>query len=157
MKTIEQIQTQINDLQKELESLKNKPSYKRWKAEEREKFFFINYGDVDDFEDLNDEIDNGLYKMWNYYKTEEEAEKARDKQLAIMRVNDRIDELNEGWEHNNRWERCYIIYHFWYEVCCISAGWLIKPMILNYCKTEEIAKQIISGMKDDLDLIFNIK
>lgn len=30
MKTIEELEAQINDLQKELENLKNPPSYKRW-------------------------------------------------------------------------------------------------------------------------------
>jgi hypothetical protein len=34
-------------------------------------------------------------QLGNYYQTEQEAIKERDKRLAIVRVNDKILELNE--------------------------------------------------------------
>ena len=42
-------------------------------------------------------LDNYCYSSGNYYKTQEQAEFARDKQLAIVKINDRIAELNDGW------------------------------------------------------------
>lgn len=37
------------------------------------------------------------FKSGNYYHTKEEAEKARDRQLAYVRITDAIREQNKGW------------------------------------------------------------
>lgn len=158
MKTIEELQTQINELQKELENLKNLPNYKRWRAKKGEEYFYLLPGSALSIDNENwYDCDNWRFDIWNYFKTKEEAEQARDRQLAIMRVNDRIDELNQGWEHNNNWKRCYI--YFWdkFQVDYYNIGRYNNPLIIKHCKTEEIANQIIAEMKDDLNLIFNIK
>lgn len=155
MKTIKEIENQINDLQKELENLKN--PHKRWRAEKGNYYYYVSFSkSIIIISETQDDLDNWNYDFWNYYKTKKEAEQARDRQLAIIRVNDRIDELNEGWVPKVNC-RSYYIYDY-YNQYFISYNFIIqKDKILKYTKTEEIAKQIISEMKDDLDLIFNIK
>lgn len=158
MKTIEQIEAQMVELQKELELLKNPPSYKRWRAEKGGIYYTINNeGLVVPGREYYDKIDAHNYNIGNYYKTEKEAEDAYNMQTAIVRVNDKINELNEGWEHNNKLDRYYILFeNNKYFVDYYDYGH-ISPRILNYCKTKEIAERIIEECKDDLYLIFNLK
>lgn len=127
------------------------------KAKEWERYYLSTSLEIDYNIEANDEIDNSFYNYWNYYRTEEEAEKARDKQLAIVRVNDRIDELNEWWLHDTiSTEAKYYICSYWSEYiidACFYEGYSFN---FKYMKTRKIAQQIIDEMKDDLDLIFNI-
>ena len=99
------------------------------------------------------------FKLGNCYQTEKLAYKAVIKQIAIVRVNDRIDELNNGWVanwSNEEQEKYTVDYHliYWLRVdqLCDSR----QASILSYMATEEIAKQIVKDMKTDLDLIFNV-
>lgn len=157
--TVEQLEAQMLELQKQIEEFKKPKPYKRWRAEKGRIYYaIISDWNITDFIELNYKTDDYKYNIWNYYKTKKEAENVIDLQLAIVRVNDRIKELNEWWEHNNEWDRYYIYYRVNnYDVDYISTYWYIRPYILNLCKTREIAKQIINEMKDDLDIIFNLK
>ena len=100
-------------------------------------------------------------------ETEEEAKKERDKSLAIVRVNDRIDELNEGWEptweRNSKEDKLMIVYHH-YDAwdClkgfdCVIASFSEHPTVIKYIKSEKKAKQIIEEMEEDLKLIFVVE
>lgn len=70
-------------------------STKRWRAKCNCMYWFIGrFGDMIDSSESDDRIDNYRYNIGNYYQTQEQAEFARDKQLAIVKINDRIAELN---------------------------------------------------------------
>jgi len=69
-----------------------------------------NYYYIDDYngEVIKDiecgyESDNYRFSIGNYYLTKEETEEALRMQINIVKINDRINELNEGWipDRNN--------------------------------------------------------
>ena len=73
-------------------------SKKRWRADyDAEYFYFRDDGAVDYHREANDVIDNHLYAMGNYFRTNEEAEAYRDRQLATMRVLDALREYEGDW------------------------------------------------------------
>lgn len=39
-----------------------------------------------------------MFSSGNYYQSREEAQFALERQIFITKVNDRIDELNDGWK-----------------------------------------------------------
>lgn len=95
-----ELRTKFNNL---LEALgtpvpEPKKEFKRWRAEENETYWFIT--DVDSVcDDLEEKTpgDDFRYDLGNYYQTEELAQKALDKQIALTKLNDIILEKNEGW------------------------------------------------------------
>lgn len=126
-----------------------------------EKYYFIKaIGEVASDSNYNRTDDQCKFNMWNYYNTLEEAQFALNRQIAITEINDRIDELNEGWvpdwNTSQQWK---------YFICCednlLSATVLhsCNPQVmLNYMKTSEIAEKIISEFKNNLETyIFKIK
>lgn len=136
-------------------------SYKRWRAEKWGRYYYI-----DTFEEIclskDDlyETDNHLYTSGNYYQTEEEAIFARDRQLFITKVNDRILELNEGWvfwqgqvktvikmdkTRKIEWQMCY------QELDFNEYGIILLAM-----RDMVVAESIIDEFRDDLlKYIFN--
>ena len=135
-------------------------SYKRLRAEEWVYYYFLIWGKVRSTPENNIETDDWDYNTWNYYLTREEAEKARDKQLATVRVNDAIDELNEGWVadwgHENDYKYSIIYDHKEHKFLGISSFNLECLSNIKHIKSEKIYQQIIKKHKEDLKLIFNI-
>lgn len=62
------------------------PESKRWRAEKGGLYWFVDGGVADDYEQRVN-TDDGRYELGNYFKTEEEAQKASDwlKAFAILR------------------------------------------------------------------------
>lgn len=62
-------------------------------------YYYIDDSDGEVMKDIDCgyEVDNYRFSVGNYYLTKEEAEKALRMQINIVKINDRIDELNEGW------------------------------------------------------------
>ena len=135
----------------------------RWKPQVNERYYFVtSYGDVDAYSFCKDFNDTSILATSIVHKTREEAEKALERQKAIIRVNDRIDELNEGWEP--AWvddQEKYEVLQ--YRGCWNKANFVVdtvinyeNPRLLNYCKSEEVAEQIIEECEADLKVIFEV-
>ena len=97
--------------------------------------------------------------MGNVYKTKEEVTKARDKQLAIVKVNDYILEKNEGWFsdwRNN--DRKYCIYYAHKEdefyVDCYTSREFADSMVA--IKNFGITRDIIEEFNKELRLIWGL-
>lgn len=130
---------------------------RRWKPGKWETYYVDEGAKVWDYEWYNDSVDEWYYETWEIYQTEEQAQFARDRKVFITKVNDRIDELNDGWvadwSDSKEWK--YTIYSnptLW--INCTS---LVKSSnIFHYMKSNRIAQQIISEFKYDLmKYIFN--
>ena len=118
------------------------------------------------YEDENDNNNNNndsntTIAIWNAFLTKQEAEKEVEKRKAIVRINNRIDELNDWWipdwdDHykyniyynNNLYAKCYK---------CDFTTYRKESHAIKYMQTEEIAEEIIKEYKNDLDIIFDIK
>jgi len=145
---------------KYVEYIEPEKEYKRWRAAKWWIYYTI-YADWDvncDYDD-NDNMDESKYNIGNYFQTEEEAIKERDKLLAIVRVNDKILELNEWWKPDfEKYYNKYTIYYdnneytFIVQSYCYNSG----SFAIYYMKSEEIAEQIIKEHQEDLKLIFDI-
>ena len=138
----------------------NAVSYKRPRANKCEEYFYIDSDIIEDCIENSDEEDNWHYNTWNYYLTEQQAQKALDKQLATVRVNDAIDELNEGWVGDWSDENDYkysIIYDRKEHKFLASASYSLEFLwSIKDIKSEKIYQQIIKEHEEDLKLIFNI-
>lgn len=146
--------------QEEVVVVKEKVSYKRPRAEKGEYYYYIFPGWIDSASDDRDGFNKGCHIAWNYYLTEQQAQKARDKQLATVRVNDAIDELNEGWvaDWSDSDEAKYNIdYNFRCKQFGVNSSYIYSQSHTIKCiKSEEITDQIIKEHEEDLKLIFNI-
>ncbi len=102
-------------------------------------------------------LDYHRYAIGNTYKYESDAIKARNRQLAIVRVNRRIDELNEGWTPD--WstscsEKYYIIFDGSDGTLGTSVyNYTQFPTVVTVCKTSAVVSKVISEHESDLLLI----
>lgn len=138
-----------------------KKEYKRWRANKWEDYYaIVSNWEIEKSSHYSEPIHDLRYNMNNYFQTEKEAIKERDKRLAIVRVNDKILELNEWWEPDwgNVGEYKYSIgYEYKYNNFSVGNNcYTQKCSKISYIKSEEIAEQIIKDHQEDLKLIFDI-
>ena len=92
------------------------------------------------------------------FRTEEECQAYINYQQVVVRVNDKIDELNKGWVADwgdgseYKWS---IFYDGDYGSEATSS--FNHPTILHKMKSDRVSNSIISPCKEDLDIIFNYK
>ena len=130
-----------------------------WKPEIGERFYYINLFGIVTFGRWVDEYIN-MFDMGNCYRTREEAQRALDVIKATVRVNRRIEELNDGWvpDWKNAYQNKFILVYMHlvkkFSPClCTSQH---KPY-LSFLKSESIGEKIINEMHDDLCTIWGIK
>jgi len=95
---LKELEHKYKEMGEEIERLKNQPNKKRWRAEKDEKYYLITWTGVVHFDYENDDrVDNYQYGTGNYFRTEEEAELKRDRDLATQRVLDALREAEGDW------------------------------------------------------------
>lgn len=134
---------------------------KNWRAKEEEEYFCIDVtGMIRCVEDFNNEYDNYRYNTLNYYRTEEEAEKARERQLAIGFLTRKINELNGDWEADcgdNNPRKYYIYYSFRNKEFTVDSTSSVKQSYtIPYMSSPEIADQILSENEKELSIIWEL-
>lgn len=78
---VEVSEEQVNEIEK--------PKYKRWRAEKGEGYFYIfKNGHIDKYLEENDNTDNFLYDIGNYFKTKEKAEFRQQQLLYLQQYKD---------------------------------------------------------------------
>lgn len=159
-KSKQELQAQADELQKQLNALSEKIANckdepKMFPQEGEEYWFSFPAGGI---ERTPARSSGGRL---NAFRTKEEAQKAADIQWAKQRVAHRIAILNDGWVpdwDNREAYKYYISRHF--DTADIelgvgiSASAKIQPDYM-YCKSHEIAIQVIDEYPDDLLLIVN--
>lgn len=146
---------------KYVEYIEPEKKYKRWRADHFDPYFIIDIDwSIQSYFEEWDKEDNFLYSIHNYFQTEKEAIKERDKRIAIVRVNDAILSLNEWWKpdwKDDYEEKYSIIYEYQYNSFSIANNSYTKrDLSISYMKSEEIADKIIKEHQEDLKLIFDI-
>ena len=105
----------------------------------------------------NDELDKTRYIMGNCYRTKEEAESARDKQLALVRVQDKLEELTDvplDWDGVPQYKS--VLYYSW-EVASFDTHCVEKSQgIGGLFGSKPACDWVIHNMKSDLKLIAGI-
>ena len=100
------------------------------------------------------------FKMGNYYHTQEEAEKARDRQLAYVRITDAIREQNKGWvpdwgERTNR--KHYLRYDHDDSTVHVINNTFMQFVPNELCGTKEAIEYVIKHHADDIKLYFGVE
>lgn len=130
----------------------------RWKPKNLETYYYNNWAEVDSNEWTNDKVEIWLFETWEIYKTEEEAQFTRDRKVFITKVNDRIDELNDGWiaDWMEEGQKKYYMYSYLWVLSFSNTDTVRADRIIHYIKSREVAGQIIEEFKDELlKYIFN--
>lgn len=134
---------------------------KNWRAKEGEEYRFLNSFSqmIIDIEE-NNKVDTYRYNTLNYYRTAEEAEKAKERQLAIGIVTRKINELNGDWEADlgGKGQRKYFIY-FDIDDKKFRIDWSLfvgYKLILPYISSPEIADKILSENGKELSIIWEL-
>ena len=152
MKDIEDMRVKLASMEEELNKT---DEFKHFPSEGDEYYSYTPSGAV-----YNSNVDNDGLKV-NVYKTEEEAKKACNKDIALEKIKRRILELQGEWLPNwkdNEEEKFNIQYDY-YEGYFRPDYWFTihQNSIIPYISSEEIAKTIIYEMEDELNLIFDIR
>lgn len=158
--TLEDGRTIDIELTPEQEKAMEVKKVERWKPKNLETYYYDNWAEVDSNEWTNDKVEIWLLETWEVYKTEEEAQFARDRKVFITKVNDRIDELNDGWVpdwSNEGMKKYYFCQGDENTPIRVQSYHLyMRPHVFHYMKSEEVADTIISEFKDDsMKYIFN--
>jgi len=133
------------------------------KPEDGDRYWYVNsYGMVDNNYWISKAPHHDIrFQLGNVFKTQEECRAWIDRQKAIVRVNDRIDELNDGWvaDWSDPNQTKHAIYYDQRLEGFYSYGWTRYefPTILKYIVDVNKANQLIEECEADLKLIWGIK
>lgn len=151
LKDIEAMKEKLALMEEEL----NKPEeFKHFPSEGDKYYYYAPIGIICSNNSSSDDL------KVNVYKTEEEAEEAYKKAIALEKVKRRLLELHGDWkpdwtdrdekkfcihyDHLDSWFKC----DYWYTIQHGS--------IIPYMRSEEITLTIINEMEEELKLVFNI-
>lgn len=153
MKNLEELKRKYEELGKEIERLENKKSYKRWRAEFNNDYYYIDEdGNINSIYENNDISDVFKYKTRNYFKTEEEAEKYRKNLKTYYELMDLAEELNVGKKVD--WNNyCQIKYSISYdsddkEIFSTSNN-IVKILGQIYCLDKNFLEIAIDRIGED--------
>ena len=103
MTTIQELEQNISSIKEELSKLEEKlktlkPRAGRQMPENGDIYYFIGGARTDVFENkwTNDPYDQQRFNSYNYFKTEEEAQKEIDRRLIKAKLNEIANRLNDG-------------------------------------------------------------
>lgn len=140
---------------------KTKKPKKIWKPEYGDWYWYISSdGQVDNCEWVNDHIDLGSYAMGNCFRTEEEAEFTRGKQIIKTELQRYADEHNDP--NKEKWDGEYVYYYIGYDVSENDLTSIPVAMLRRtnevYFSSKEIAEDAANkiGAKRIKKYLFNI-
>lgn len=129
-----------------------KPKYKRWRAEEGEKYYFLSdLGEILSANDCRDKSDNFLYNTDNYFKTKEEAEFRKKQLLYLQQYKDYLgDDLvtEDDWKNANILKYC-ALYNYSTKQIEIYLYYDQKFQGAIYSKSREKIKEFIFNLGFD--------
>ena len=151
----------ISELKCEIEKKENEIKEERvskvWKPEYGETYYFIDSeGKIIKSKWTNHEFDDSRYILGNCFKTQQEAEKEKDKLILIADLKRFAQENNKGeidWnnENQNKWS---VMYNFDDENIDTECHQVYKESILPYFTSKEIAQKAIDTFKNRLIKLF---
>ena len=147
LKDIEEMKEKLAVMEEQL----NKPDeYKHFPSKGDEYYYYTSIGTLCS----NTSADYEL--RVNVYKTEEEADKAYNKAVAVEKIKRRIVELQGDWKDDKEVKFCIQYDH--YERMFMPVCWFITQpdTTIPFMKDQTTALTIIKEMEDELKLIFDI-
>ena len=151
----EELTKKIAELQAQVNAIKDEPikALGRFEAKEGEGYWFLNAGG-EEFHTYSSNAE--IHEMGNVYKTRADALEARDRQLALVRVNDRIDKLNaeNDWvatySDNNAQHKHFIDMVKQGGTICASNWYTSKAASMFNAGCSETISTVINEMNADI-------
>ena len=151
LKDIEEMKEKLAVMEEEL----NKPDeYKHFPSKGDECYYYTSIGTLCS----NTAADYEL--RVNVYRTEEEADRAYNKAVAVEKIKRRIVELQGEWEPNFNFDFSKYIIFYNYNNTRFESSIHSKvkfSSLIPYMENKEIALTIINEFHEELKLIFEIK
>ncbi len=152
--TKQEIEEKIEQLQKEIDELKNvkvDETKKRWIPAENEQYCFIDEDleiESEFFDD--DEYDNNLIKLGNCFKTKEEAQFVADKIKYTLMFKNYVEEHSEPLDWKDVEQDKYYIYYDFYNGCIdFAIDDICKIQGIIYASSEQILKDAIAYVGEE--------
>ena len=106
---------------------------------------------------LRTDKDKRRYAMGNCYRTEEDTIAARDKQLALVRVQDKLEELTDeplDWSSSDQFKGAIAYNHN--KGIFIINDWLYVEVLGGLYGSKPACEWVIDNMESDLKLIAGV-
>lgn len=150
---ISELEQQIVELKAEVEKeeKENKSTNKRWRAEKRDTYWFVDGDGIPKWwYECNRDFDGFYYDTHNYFQTEEEARRYAKVLETERQLKKFADEHNSeiDWTNINQ-GKYYLSYSYsYYRVSIADRHWT-KDSRTIYFSSEEIAQQAIDEIGTD--------
>lgn len=153
---IDDLEEQISSLKEELQKAviegdKN-ASFKRWRAEEGEGYYYLDdFGDIASKGDEYDIFDNQRYNIGNYFKTPKKTEFCKQQALYLQQYKDFIGEdipKKDDWK-NKYFYKFYAYYSYYDNKIEFYYDCQIKRCGVIYSKSKEKIEKFIKEIGED--------
>ena len=158
MSTVEELEKQIQDLQKELELKKQKESFKFPVGYHDTYYFLTPFGEIKEDFWIGSIRDENKSYQGNVFKTKQEAEKERDRRALLTRFMQFRDKCNGDWKPDflQHLVDKYSI-QFDYETSdftIYNSGSFEAFRLFGYFKNEEDAERAIELFGDEIKRLY---
>ena len=159
MQNLEELKKKYEELGKEIEKLEKQKENIRRRADFGEKYYIISTsGTIIISREENDEMDSFRYKIRNYFKTEEEAERYLANINTYYELMELANELNNGeeidWENGNQ-PKYFIHYDTRNDELIQSAYYSLKFIGVIYCLNRNFLNIVLERIgKERLKKLF---
>lgn len=154
MSTVEELEKQIQDLQKELELKKQKESFKFPVGYHDTYYFLTAFGEIKEDFWIGSIRDENKSYQGNVFKTKQEAEKERDRRELLTRFRQFRDRCNIGWEPDFKdvsQDKHSIQFNYNFGTFTIfNSGNIDGFRLLGYFKEREDAERAIELFGDEI-------
>lgn len=151
MSTIAELEKEIQVLQKKLEVEKKKQEFD-YPFECGEKYWYVaSVGDVRNNQWTNHNVDRMYYEQGNVFKTQEEAERERDKRTLLTRFRQFLDKCNGDWKPESEKAKYYIFLQYENLRLCVSSSMFFDAFnMFGYFKNCDDADRALELFGDEI-------
>lgn len=151
MSTVEELEKQIQDLQKELELKKQKESFKFPVGYHDTYYFLTAFGEIKEDFWIGSIRDENKSYQGNVFKTKQEAEKERDRRILLTRFRQFRDKCNGEWKPFEYDNQFYLSFDTIVNVIKTNCSYTNNSFVLfGYFKNGDDCKRAIELFGDEI-------
>ena len=155
MSTVEELEKQIQDLQKELELKKQKESFKFPVGYNDTYYFLTAFGEIKEDFWIGSIRDENKSYQGNVFKTKQEAEKERDRRILLTRFRQFRDKCNGEWKPFEYDNQFYLSFDTIVNVIKTNCSYTNNSFVLfGYFRKESDAERAIELFGDEIKRLF---
>ena len=144
----------------EQEELFNPKQFGRQRVMIDNNYFFVSgMWDIEEEEEMTYGLDDARFERGNYFPSFAKAQAHDNYTLAVVKVNDRIDQLNKGWKMVWDTDKAFYAIYYSHDISRFETyAFTVNQfsLLIKSAASKVIAEQIIDEMEKELTLIFNI-